>query len=150
MLTEFPSIRAKQKTISKALEGLNLESLKDQITHVSTLKVDRVEFNEFIANYEELEGKLTAMPSQLKKLSHQLSLTEEEHVNVFSKFELKIAGHLETLTEHSKKIEWFESIIGNMKKRMTEIQKLGKATQAKVALAGDKSALSTSMDPEEE
>ena len=69
-----------------------------------------------------------AMPSQLKKLSHQLSLTEEEHVSVFGKFEHKFVDIQQTFNEHFKKIEWFESIIGNIKKRMTEIQKLGKDT----------------------
>lgn len=42
-------------------------------------------------------------------------------MSMFNKFELKFADHYQLISEHSKKIEWFESIIGNMKKRMTEI-----------------------------
>ena len=38
--------------------------------------------------------------------------------------------------EHQKKLEWFETIINSMKKRMGELQKSGKDTAAKLAFAG--------------
>ena len=49
--------------------------------------------------------------------------------------------------EVQKRIDWFDTIITSIKKRLGELQKLAKETQAKVAMADTGSP---SADPEEE
>lgn len=43
LLNEWPNILSKQKTISKALESLNISSLRDQIEELDRQKADRAE-----------------------------------------------------------------------------------------------------------
>ena len=49
--------------------------------------------------------------------------------------------------EAQKRIDWFDTIVTSIKKRLGEVTKLAKETQAKLALADTGSP---SMDPEEE
>lgn len=64
------------------------------------------------------------------------------------KHDHRFADNGSMLTEHKNKLEWFETIINSMKKRLGELQKAGKDTAAKVALGGV--TASGSRDPEEE
>ena len=54
----------------------------------------------------------------------------------FRKHDQKLGNVQHELMEHQKKLEWFETIINSMKKRMGELQKSGKDTAAKLAFAG--------------
>ena len=57
-------------------------------------------------------------------------------MDYFRQHDLKLADNLNELMEHQRKLEWFETIINSMKKRLGELQKAGKDTAAKVSLAG--------------
>ena len=72
----------------------------------------------------------------MKQMSHNQGIVQEENMDYFRKHDQKLANNLHELMEHQKKLEWFETIIYNMKKRMGEIQKSGKDTAAKLSLAG--------------
>lgn len=91
---------------------------------------------------------MASLPSQMKKISHNASMVQEEHMDYLIKHDHKFADNYTQLTEHQKKLEWFETIINSMKKRMGELQKSGKDTAAKLAL-GSKS-VHGSRDAEDE
>ena len=61
------------------------------------------------------------------------------------KHDQNIANNTNELMEHQRKLEWQETIINGMKKRLGEIQKSGKDTAAKLSLAG---MVATSQDSE--
>lgn len=66
------------------------------------------------------------------------------------KHDHKFAENVSQLTEHQRKLEWFETIINSMKKRLGELQKAGKDTAAKIALSSGVGGGGGSRDPEEE
>ena len=70
LLNEWPNILSKQKTISKALESLNISSLRDQIEELDRQKADRSDLTNIQNGSSQSGGQLDKITNQLKKLGH--------------------------------------------------------------------------------
>ena len=83
--------------------------------------------------------------SQLKKLGHQMILNQDEINDKSEKDQIRFNEAVYKVDSNQRKLDFLETVINSMKKRMTDLQKQGKDNQAQLANAsgGQKSLLDT-------
>lgn len=123
LLNEWPNIQSKQKTISKALESLNIASLRDQIAELDQKKADKSDLTSIVNGSSASGGQLDKLTAQIKKVGQQV-LQNYEHINErHEKDQIKFNETVYQLDKNTRQIDYVENVINNMKKRMTDLQK---------------------------
>lgn len=131
--------------MSKALESLNLSSLKEQISELDQQKADRSELSSIKDGSSSSGGQIEKITGQLKKLGHQMMLNQDEINERNEKEAIKFNEAVYKVDSNQRKLDFIETVINSMKKRMTDLGKQGKDNQAQLAnsTGGQKSLLDT-------
>jgi hypothetical protein len=56
--------------------------------------VDKSELEQFLEGYQAMETRMASLPSQMKKISHNASMVQEEHMSYLIKHDHKFADNV--------------------------------------------------------
>lgn len=56
--------------------------------------MDKSELEQFLEGYQAMETRMASLPSQMKKISHNASMVQEEHMSYLIKHDHKFADNV--------------------------------------------------------
>lgn len=136
---QFPLLQNRQKQLMKQLEMLNIETLKQQVGELQgsvSKKLGRPDMDRIQGKLDEAEDIAKKCQTVLKKFTHQQERTNDNNVQAFEKQNHANAEFEEKVSEHAKKLEFFDSMFNNMKKRLSEMSTQVKNSALSAGAAG--------------
>jgi len=126
IISNFPYIKDKVISLQKQVEGGgNLKLLKQSIKSLEDKKLNKDEFKDYkmTNNLEELKEKLHSVVTKLSKAENAIKLLEEETQVTAQNHSSSITSVSTRLEGMEARVDWFDALTSNMKKRMAEIAK---------------------------
>jgi len=126
IISNFPYMKDKVISLQKQVEGGgNLKLLKQSIKSLEDKKLNKDEFKDYkmTNNLEELKEKLHSVVTKLSKAENAIKLLEEETQVTAQNHSSSITSVSTRLEGMEARVDWFDALTSNMKKRMAEIAK---------------------------
>ena len=126
-------MQKKLKALTRAVEALDvekiMENVKKTLRHADGGRGRPRESSKTDEGSRERSSE-TPAPSSVKRLSQQLEVMQQEMHSSNEKFQHRQAEHFALIEDGQRKVNFLETLVQNLKKRITEIQKQNKNNAA--------------------
>ena len=130
-------MQKKLKALTRAVEALDvekiIENVKKTLRHADNASPGgkgRLRDSAKTDEGSREHSSETPAPSSTKRLSQQLEVMQQEMHSLNEKFQHRQAEHFALIEDGQRKVNFLETLVQNLKKRITEIQKQNKNNAA--------------------